>query len=142
MEYIQALLVSPGQPARPVICGNDPQSVGLLLGCTGAIGRCMYVKEGIAILKCENPFDATFNRVILGSDGLPVDLIYGNFLVTGYKGKDVASLDQAQMRRWALQFKHPHKMTERPDGTKRIDVPFEAIGLSADLFNEMEEEHD
>lgn len=131
-ELIRVLLVEPGQPARPIFIEKTLAMISYLVGepyetVPWGKNALVFQKALAEIGNDEYPM----NRVIIGRDRKPVNIISGTFLICGPNG---GSLPEKETKEYLQKFRIPDKFEKMPDGTLNIYHNEIASGLSDDTF--------
>lgn len=115
-EYINAVIVKPGERAYKTTIKNNLETLQLHVG--GYIEVLYPFKEPVALICNEEGKinGAELNRAIVNEDGKVYDVIAGTFLIVGVDEDDFTSLTQKQADAFVEIYRHPQAFVRTKSG--------------------------
>ena len=115
-EMIKVLLVEPLKPPRLIEFEHTLENLREMVG--GNI-QAVYPWDDPVALVCDD--EGKFkgypaNRVLVGEDGEPYDLVVGTFFICGLTADNFGSISDELAEKYTERFRYPEMLMRRLDG--------------------------
>ena len=113
---MKILIVEPGKTPRRA---DIPHALGAMQHVVGGYIQALYPWEDPVALLCDDDGKGkgyTPNRVLVGEDGEPYDLVVGTFYICGLTRDDFGSLSDELAEKYTELFRCPEMLMKTLDG--------------------------
>ena len=116
MERIRVLLIEPLEKPRLIEIDHTLENLQELVG--GDI-QAVYPWDDPVALVCDDDGKAKgypANRMLVGENGEPYDLVVGTFFICGLTTEDFGSISEELAEKYTELFRYPEVLMRRLDG--------------------------